>query len=140
MARVVFVLLLAAAELSGEAGAPDLRLEWKDRGDAISGRAGSSVALSFLVRNVGSAPAFATVLRIHTSLGRLGEAVRIQPGPSRGASIERTVTVPLAAGMRELCVEAVLQSRAPDDPVDPNPNDNRICRAIRVTERPKESQ
>jgi hypothetical protein len=37
--------------------------------------------------------------------------------------------------MRELCVDARLETREPDEPGDPNRHDNRICRAVDV-ERP----
>jgi hypothetical protein len=38
--------------------------------------------------------------------------------------------------MRELCLDAALQNLRAEDPADPNPGDNRVCRAVKV--RPRE--
>jgi hypothetical protein len=117
----------------------DLRLEWVGGDAAVSGKVGQTVELKTLLRNVGGRGAFAAVVKTHTSLGPFGDPVRVQPGPAAGASLPRTITIPLALGMRELCVEVALQNVAVDDSQDPNPRDNRICRAIKVFEKEKSS-
>lgn len=110
----------------------DLRLEWKDGDATITGPAGLAVSVPYRLGNLGNRAAFAVVLRTTTTLGQLHPAIRLQPGPRPGESSARSVELTLAAGMRVLCVDAQLQSLAVDEPPDPNPDNNRICRPIRV--------
>ncbi len=122
-------LFLSAAVASAP---PDIRLEWTGGAGPIEGKAGQTIELTYVVRNVGGTEAFAVVLRGLSSLGPTGDPVRIQPGPAAGRRIDRRSTMALASGMRELCIEATLQNRNRDDPLDPTPSDNRICRVVRV--------
>lgn len=127
--------------------APDLRLEWIEAdGDKerpqneltpptpIEGHAGETVRLKYRIRNVGSTDAFAVIVRVQTGLGATERPIRVQPGPSAGRAIERTVDVALAVGLAEICIGASLQTVRVDDPRDPFTEDNRICR--RATVRP----
>lgn len=114
---------------------PDIRLEWVGGAAAVDAEAGATVELRYLVRNTGGSEAFAVVLRSFSSLGPLGDPVRIQPGPAAGASVGRKLSFAAAGGIREVCVEASLQNRNRDDPLDPTPSDNRICRVVRVKPR-----
>ena len=111
---------------------PDLRLEWSDDGRPVSGAAGTTAELAYRVRNIGGQGAFAVLLRAYSALGPLHRPVRIQPGPGPGAAVARVVAVSLAAGMREVCVEAQIQNLRIEDPSDPTPENNRICRAVAV--------
>jgi hypothetical protein len=143
----------AAAQDLPTTTAPDLRLEWiigdgdKDHPQnatapapiaPIEGRAGETVRLKYRIRNVGSTDAFAVVVRVQTGLGTTARPIRIQPGPSAGSAIERTVDVALAVGLAEVCVGASLQTIRLDDPRDPFTEDNRICR--RATVRPSRTR
>jgi hypothetical protein len=137
--------------------APDLRLEWivakpaasspsaslpppaelEPRRPAveplpIEGRAGESVRLRYRIRNVGATDAFAVVIRVQTGLGSVGRPTRVEPGPEAGKAIERALDLPLAVGLAEVCVIAVLQTLRADDPRDPFTDDNRICRRANV--------
>jgi|SRR5687768_16040954 len=109
----------------------DLRLEWRDPRNVIEGSAGDTVEVRYRLRNIGGRDAFAVVVRAHTSLGA-GSPERLQPGPKAGASHERHLSIALATGMRELCIEAMLQNLDATDPPDPNPRDNRICSPVHV--------
>jgi hypothetical protein len=129
------MFLVPLALLLATATPPDVRLDWINAADVITGEAGATIEMRYSVRNVGGAPAFAVVLRNVTSLGPLGEPLRVQPGPEPGKKMDRVLSFALAPGMRELCVEATLQNRNLDDPLDPTPSNNRICRVVRVTER-----
>jgi hypothetical protein len=136
--RFIVLIAVAAPVASAESGPPDpsadLRLEWRDPASAVDGVAGSTVELPYRLRNVGGRDAFAVVLKTHTSLGAPQQPERVQPGPKAGATMERTISLPLATGMREVCVEAMLQTLAADEPTDPTLKDNRICRPVRVRE------
>jgi hypothetical protein len=46
--------------------------------------------------------------------------------------MRQRLDLPLAVGMREVCVEARLQNLAEDDPPDPEPANNRRCRRLDV--------
>ncbi len=129
------MFIVPLALLLATASPPDVRLDWINAADVITGEAGKTIEMRYDVRNVGGSPAFAVVLRNVTSLGPLGEPVRVQPGPEAGAKMQRKLSFALAPGMRELCVEATLQNRNLDDPLDPTPSNNRICRVVRVTEK-----
>jgi hypothetical protein len=134
------MFLAPLALLLATATPPDVRLDWINAADVITGEAGKTIEMRYAVRNVGGKPAFAVVLRNVTSLGPLGEPIRVQPGPEPGKKMERVLSFALAPGMRELCVEATLQNRNLDDPLDPTPSNNRICRVVRVTERSTSSR
>lgn len=136
---VALVLALAGygfgplpAALAASTPPADLRLEWAGAEAPIAGRAGETVRLRFRLRNVGGDGAFAAVLAAATALGPQGAPERIQPGPGAGESLARSLRLPLAEGMRELCIDAALQRPRPEDPGDPNLGDNRICRPVRV--------
>lgn len=134
------MFIVPLAFLLATVAPPDVRLDWINAPDVITGEAGKTIEIRYTVRNVGGSPAFAVVLRNVSSLGALGEPVRVQPGPEPGRKMERSLSFALASGMRELCVEATLQNRNLDDPLDPTPSNNRICRVVRVTERSQEGQ
>ncbi len=129
-----FLSLLAISAAAAESAPSDLRLEWVDTLPVVEGTAGATIELKYLLRNLGGRDAFAVILKSHTSLGPAGAPLRLQPGPAAGRAMERKLALPLAIGMRELCIEASLQNRQSDEPADPNLRDNRICRAVRVTE------
>jgi hypothetical protein len=112
-----------------------LRLEWGGTETSIDGRTGETVELSFRLRNVGGQDAFAALLSASTALGPQGSPQRLQPGPRAGESLTRKLLLPLAEGMREVCIDASLQNLRAEDPADPNPGDNRICRAVKVKAR-----
>jgi hypothetical protein len=142
---LIWGVLAAAVPALGSARAgaespPDLRLEWLVDGEAVTagapsvrGREGATVEIPYRLRNVGGADAFAAVLEARTALGPAGRAVRLQPGPAAGAAVERVLRLAVAAGMRELCIDARLQTLEPDQPHDPNRHDNRICRPVEAT-------
>jgi hypothetical protein len=117
---------------------PDLRVEWVSsgaptrEGEPVRGKAGEVRRLEYQVRNVGGADAFAIILAAQTALGPFGKPVRIEPGPQPGRLLRRTLELPLAEGMREVCIEAALQTSNADDPHDPNPQDNRLCRRVEI--------
>jgi hypothetical protein len=120
---------------------PDLRLEWIGEGGAptreappLRGEAAETVTIVYQVRNVGGSDAFAAVLTARTALGVLGPDRRLQPGPRAAEATTRELTVALAVGMHELCLAARLQNLHLDDPDDPRPEDNRLCRRIEITE------
>jgi hypothetical protein len=135
----ILMAMLASAPASAEAepAPPDLRLEWREPA-AVIGAAGETVDVRFRLRNVGGSPAFAVVQKTHSALGPYGQPVRLQPGPKAGQTLERTVSLALATGMKELCIEVALQTVDVDDPSDPNVADNRICRAIQIVTREPE--
>lgn len=125
----------------GEPAPPDLRLEWQDRGRGASlegapvhGPAGETISIPYRLRNVGGSEAFAVILDARTALGAVGRAIRLQPGPAAGDAVDRTLKLPLARGMRELCIDARLQTLDPGLPTDPHPEDNRICRKVEIVE------
>jgi hypothetical protein len=132
---------LAPADASAAAASPpDLRLEWLVEGKAVTAgappvraREGETVEIPYRLRNVGGADAFAAVLEARTALGPVGKPVRVQPGPAAGVAADRTLRLAVAAGMRELCIDARLQTLEPDQPGDPNGHDNRICRPVEAT-------
>ncbi len=136
------ILALAAPSPApaGEGGAPppDLRLEWLIEGrrartpDAVHGTAGEVIRLDYVLLNVGGAPAFAVVLSATTTLGPLPASQRLQPGPAPGQSLRRSLRLPLATGVRQVCVQARLQMASAHDPGDPNPDDNLLCREVIV--------
>jgi hypothetical protein len=132
-------LLVAAALLAGAAPPPpDLLLEWIEgqrpttSAPPVAGRAGEVVHLDYQVRNIGGRDAFAMLLSAHTALGRVAPPRRVQPGPARGHALPQRLDLPLAVGMREVCVEARLQNLSADDPPDPEPRNNRRCRRVEV--------
>lgn len=117
----------------------DLRLEWLVAGrpaageaGPIRGREGETVTVPYRLRNVGGADAFAVILEARTALGRSGAPERLQPGPAAGAKTDRTLRVAVATGMRELCIDARLQTVEAGGGGDPNRDDNRICRRIEI--------
>ena len=132
--------LLVCTAAGGTKAPADLRLQWADNGSALDGKAGDTIDVRFALRNVGGSDAFAVILKTHTTLGPYGQSARLQPGPRAGESLDRRVSLPLATGMKELCVEASLQTVALDEPRDPNLGDNRICRAVTVTSRAPRSE
>ena len=133
------VLVLAGLPVRAQVPhGPDLRLEWlvdgkpRTQAPAIEGPSGTRVTVSYRLGNNGDRDAFAVVLRAFTALGPFGAAERVEPGPAAGRHHDRSFTLVLSEGMRELCLEARLQNRAAGDPPDPRPQDNRICRRIHV--------
>jgi hypothetical protein len=137
---LAIVALAAAAALYADADktppAPaDLRVLWTDDGRPVTGIAGSSIEIGYVLRNQGGRDAFAVVLRALTALGPATPPTRLQPGPAAGKQFQRVLRLALAPGMRELCVEATLQNLSLEDPVDPNPADNRACRSVAVREK-----
>ena len=131
------VALTVAALLVLIAAAPppaDLRVLWSDKGGDLEGDAGATVPIAYTIRNVGGRDAFSVVIRTTTALGPAAP-VRLQPGPAAGATFERTGAISLALGMRELCIDVTLQNVSVEDPPDPNLNDNRICRGVKVREK-----
>jgi hypothetical protein len=133
----MFEMLLLALVMDGSGGpAPvDLRLEWVGGSAAVSAAAGETVTVNYKLRNGGESDAFAVVLRAVGSLGPLGNPVRLHPGPKAGQLMERRLSFNAAAGLREVCVDATLQNLNRDDPADPTPSNNRICRAVEVKEK-----
>jgi hypothetical protein len=131
----VLVVALPAAVVAP----PDLRLEWVEAGHTtreaapVSGRPGETLRLPYQIRNVGGSDAFAVIVAAYTTLGPLGQAERLQPGPRAGQDTPRQLTLPLARGMREVCLDVHLQTLNVSDPQDPNPSDNRLCRRVDVT-------
>lgn len=129
---------MPAAAANVRAAPPDLHLEWLEGGvptrDApgLDGETGQTLTLRYQVRNVGGSDAFALVLTESTSLGRLSGPSRVQPGPAAGAALARTLRLALAPGIREVCVQATLQTERLADPEDPNPENNVLCRRVRV--------
>lgn len=129
--QTLAIALLLSSMVATPAPA-DIRLEWIGGAAPIEGSPGRTVELHYAVRNVGGSEAFAVVVRGLSSLGPTGDPIRLQPGPAPGKKIERRSVIALATGMRELCIEATLQNRNRDDPLDPTPSDNRICRIVKV--------
>lgn len=135
---VVAWLLALGSPLVGVSSPPDLRLEWLEGGrptreaGPVSGAAGETLRLPYQLRNVGGGEAFAAVLSVRTTLGPLGRAERLQPGPDAGEEVPLWLDLPLARGMREVCVEVRLQTLDAGDPGDPNRTDNRLCRKVEV--------
>lgn len=129
---------MPAAAANVPAAPPDLHLEWLEGGvptrDApgLEGEAGQTLTLRYVVRNVGGSDAFAVVLAENTSLGRLSAPRRVQPGPAAGAALARLLRLSLAPGIREVCIQATLQTERLADPEDPNPENNVLCRRVRV--------
>lgn len=129
---IALALILWAAAISRAERAPDLLLRWTSSSAPVHGRAGSVVELPYELTNAGGAPAFAVILRTQTTVGPLGEPVRLQPGPAAGATVGRKVSFALVRGMREICVDVALQNRSGADAPEANLANNRICRAITV--------
>ena len=125
-------MVFAAASLRAGDPPPDLRLRWKEPAAPVQGRAGAKVDLAYELTNIRGSPAFAVIVKAQTTVGPIGTAARIQPGPAAGAAMQRKVSFALVRGMREVCVDAVLQHRGGGDPPDPNPQNNRICRPITI--------
>lgn len=128
-----------ATASAASARPPDLRLEWSVAGrvtgataEPVRGRRGETVDVSYRLRNVGGTDAFAAILEARTALGPAADRERLQPGPAAGAAIDRTLALALATGMRELCIDARLQTVEPEDAGDANPRDNRICRKVEI--------
>lgn len=121
-----------------DAAPPDLRLEWVIDGrrvrtpDPIRGTAGEVLRLDYEVLNVGGAPAFAAVLSVTTTLGPLPGSRRLQPGPQPGERIRSSLRLSLSAGVRQVCVQARLQTARATDPGDPHLEDNLLCRDVIV--------
>jgi hypothetical protein len=134
-AGIAGLLALSAAAPA----APDLRLEWLDAGSGtrdmgpVTGRAGETVRVPYQIRNVGGSAAFAIIVAAHTTLGPLGRPERLQPGPKAGEDMSRSLVLPLARGVREVCLDVRLQTRNVDDAQDRNPSDNGLCRRVEVS-------
>jgi hypothetical protein len=136
---LVTILILNAATPVVAANAPDLLLRWTTPGGPVRGVAGTAVELHYELTNAGGDPAFAVIVRAQTTIGEIGQPARLQPGPAAGAAIRRKVAFSLVRGMREICVDAVLQNRGGEDPPETNIANNRVCRAITV-ESPSSSE
>lgn len=128
--------IVSGDRLDAAEAPPDLYVEWIVNGrgvtDAppITGRSGETVELAYRIRNVGGRDAFSAVITAQTALGRIAPPRRIQPGPRAGAAFDRTLSMALARGMRELCIEVALQNLDAEDPEDPEPGNNRRCRRV----------
>ncbi len=128
----ILVALTSGFLLGGEPAPADLRVTWTDRGEPLAGPAGSTREIPYLIRNVGGREAFAVVVRIRTALGSVGPPARVQPGPDAGKTLAQHFGLALARGIREVCIDVQLQNVSAEDPPDPNPSDNRVCRVIQV--------
>ncbi len=139
IAIVALSTLLFVVAPSDHQPPADLLIEWvtesRHPSPPIEGESGTSVDVGYRVRNIGGSDAYAVLIRSHSALGPLGQPIRLHPGPKAGRGIERTLRVPLARGMRELCVEGRLQTLGTDPHEDPSPNNNRACRPIRIVDR-----
>jgi hypothetical protein len=116
----------------------DILIEWVDvepEAVPLEGESGTTTEVKYRVRNIGGTDAYAVLIRSYTALGPLGPSIRLRPGPRAGRDIERTLTVPLARGMRELCIEGRLQALDSTATEDPSPQNNRACRPIRIVDR-----
>ena len=135
---IAVLTVLTPTSLPATAAPPDLFLEWLVDGRAVidspdlTGRAGETVRIEYRIRNIGGTAAFAVIGQAQTALGRVGAPIRIQPGPDAGAHIDRHLDLPLARGMREICIDVQLQTLAADDPKDPDTDNNRRCRHVTV--------
>ena len=116
---------------------PDLEIAWVDDGKTIVGNGGDTVQIRYRISNLGGTDAFAVIARASTTLGPIAPA-RIQPGPAAGKRFERSFSVALADGMKELCIDVQLQNVALEDPPDPNLRNNRACRHVAVRDSAKE--
>lgn len=133
-ARTLILIASFAASAARAESPPDLRLEWIGGPTLVRGTTGDTVDLRYRIRNLGGRDAFASVLKTLSSLGAVGEPLRIQPGPAAGRHLDGPLKIVLATGMRELCIEILLQNRTREDPADPTPGDNRACRPVKVEE------
>ena len=129
---LVTILILFGAMSVGAENAPDLLLRWMAPAGPVRGVAGTAVELHYELTNAGGGVAFAVIVRAQTTVGEIGQPARLQPGPAAGAAIRRKVAFSLVRGMREICVDAVLQNRGGEDPPETNVANNRVCRAITV--------
>ncbi|MEM7049954.1 MAG: hypothetical protein AAF604_09845 [Acidobacteriota bacterium] len=117
---------------------PDLRLEWRlgdrtsRRAPAVQGRPGEVVTLPYVLRNVGGQAAHGVVIEAFTQLGPVGASKRLRPGPRPGQEVARRLDLPLARGVREVCIVVRLQTLEIEDPRDPHPDDNRLCRPVAI--------
>ncbi|HXI13013.1 MAG TPA: hypothetical protein VNM92_10240 [Thermoanaerobaculia bacterium] len=130
--QLAIAFLFAGTAYPGGSSPPDLAISWVQPG-TLTGTAGETAQIRYLIRNVGGTDAFAVISRIGTTLGPIAPA-RTQPGPEAGKSLERKLALALAVGMRELCIDVTLQNIAIDDSPDPNPKNNRACRPVVVQE------
>ena len=130
---VVLALLVAHSAFAAHPTPPDLAVVWSKSSAVVSGAAGETIEIGYVIRNLGGRDAFAVISRVSTTLGPIPRA-RIQPGPEAGKSVERVLSLPLAVGMSELCIEVILQNVSLDDPSDPNLKNNRACRPVAVRE------
>lgn len=131
--HIVLAFLVARSAFAAQPTPPDLAVSWTDSGGAVSGAAGETVEIGHVIRNLGGRDAFAVISRAGTTLGPIPRA-RIQPGPAAGKRLKRNLSLALAVGMSELCVEVSLQNVSLDDPPDPNLKNNRVCRRVAVQE------
>lgn len=142
---VVLVLVVLSAGVAARArgqeaaAAPaDLRLEWLENGahlrDAapLRGEVGETKRVSYLLSNVGGDDTFAAILSVRTTLGPQGRPRRLEPGPEAGEAWRQELALPLAAGLREVCIEVRLQTLQASDAPDPNTEDNSLCRRVLV--------
>lgn len=114
--------------------APDLCVEWKGVNRLpIHGTQGEIVELHLRIHNIGSADAFALVLL--ASFEAPGLPARIEPGPAAGHFIDRSLELEPSPTIEEVCLFARLQTLQRDDPRDPRPADNRICRRLEADAR-----
>ena len=125
------VLSVNSAWAAAEGSAPDLLLEWPGS-HAVKGRDQERVTLPYLVLNHGNRNAFAVIVEASTNGKAFTHNRRFEPGPREGQSIRGDLTITLTLNLKEICLEAKLQTLRVDDPVDPNPQDNRVCRPVLV--------
>ena len=131
---------LVTAPLVAATRPADLRVLWGNDAASVQGHAGTNVELPYEVTNMGGTAAFAIVVTARTTVGSIGTPSRIQPGPQPGSAVVRKVSFALVRGMREICIDAVLQHRVGGEPPDPDLTNNRICRAISMLPEPRASE
>lgn len=135
---LAFTVTSTAVLARGDGAPPDLKIEWVEgpaaveEAEPLRGAAGDRLTVELRIRNVGGAAAFAVVVDAHTAIGRHGRPRRFQPGPEPGGSLRHRFELSLANGMRELCVAVRLQRADADEPADPNPENNKVCRAVEL--------
>ncbi len=128
---LVVLLFVSSAMAANDSNAPDLRLDWPGA-KAIAGRDQEKLTLRYRVLNHGSRDAFAVIVESFTNGKTIHHNHRFEPGPRKGQSIRGDLTITLTLDLKEICLEAKLQTLRVDDPIDPNPQDNRVCRPVSV--------
>lgn len=141
--NLLAVLLPASSALAADpTSAPDLRLDWPGARTVV-GQDQERLTLRYRVLNHGARDAFAVIVEASTNGKTIHHNHRFEPGPRKGQSVRGDLNITLTLDLKEICLEANLQTLRVDDPVDPNPHDNRVCRPVSVessTDRPTTHQ